>query len=214
MSVVTVSMAFLIRTFSSGIHTHRLLKLCVPSLNGIVRWWLFPEIGEELPLDSCTTTVVLNNPIFYTYINYDFKNNSFLLFKQNIWVCDDKVVTLSVQHPSLAYGRRGDKVSYNLSFRTRWRWMVTCQYTQRNGTCNTLPWTLAGIDRVTKKSLSDVSLLSAVVGGLWLKLKVKGCVWYLFGTAACRPIVSLPPSEFPSFISRGATHHIGTRDLC
>jgi len=22
------------------------------------------------------------------------------------------------------------------------------------------------------------------------------------------------PSEFPSFISRGATHHIGTRDLC
>jgi hypothetical protein len=196
-SVVTVSMAVLIRTFSSGIHTHRLLKLCIPSLNGIVRWWLFPEIDEELPLDSCTMTVILNNPIFYTYFNYDVKNNSFLLFKQNIWVCDDKVVTLSMRHPSLAYGRRGDKVSYNLSFRTRWRWMVTCQYTQRNGTCNTLPWTLAGIDRVTKKSLSDVSLLSAVVEGLWLKLKVKGRVWCLFGTEACRPIVSLPPVSSP-----------------
>jgi hypothetical protein len=24
------------------------------------------------------------------------------------------------------------------------------------------------------------------------KLKVKGCVWGLFGTAACRPIVPLP----------------------
>ena len=44
--------------------------------------------------------------------------------------------------------------------------------------------------------------------------KVKGRVWGLFGTAACRPNVPLPPSEFPSFISRGATHHLGTRDLC
>jgi hypothetical protein len=45
-------------------------------------------------------------------------------------------------------------------------------------------------------------------------VKVKGRVWGLFGTAACRPIVPLPPNDFPTFITRGATHHIGTRDLC
>ena len=44
--------------------------------------------------------------------------------------------------------------------------------------------------------------------------KVKGQVWGFFGTAACRPIVPLPPNEFPSFVSRGATYHIGTRYLC
>ena len=43
--------------------------------------------------------------------------------------------------------------------------------------------------------------------------KVKVRVWGLFSTAACRPIVPLPPNELPSFISRGATHHIGTRYL-
>ena len=46
------------------------------------------------------------------------------------------------------------------------------------------------------------------------ELKVKGHVWGFFGTAVCRPIVPLPPNEFLSFISRGATHHIGRRDLC
>ena len=30
-----------------------LLKLCIPPSNGIVRWWLFPEFGAELPLDNC-----------------------------------------------------------------------------------------------------------------------------------------------------------------
>jgi len=44
-----------------------------------------------------------------------------------------------------------------------------------------------------------------------VKVKVKGRVRGLFGTAACRPIVPLLTNEFPSFIS---THHIGTRDLC
>ena len=46
------------------------------------------------------------------------------------------------------------------------------------------------------------------------KVKGKCRVWGFYGTAACRPIVPLPPNDFPSFISRGAKHHIGTRDLC
>jgi len=41
-----------------------LLKLCIPPSNGIVRWWLFPELGAELPLDNCTPTVILNNPVY------------------------------------------------------------------------------------------------------------------------------------------------------
>ena len=40
-----------------------LLKLCIPPSNGIVRWWLFPEFGVELPLDNCTPTIILNNPV-------------------------------------------------------------------------------------------------------------------------------------------------------
>jgi len=44
-------------------HAPCLLKLCTPPSNGIVRWWLFPEFGAELPLDSCTTTIILNNPV-------------------------------------------------------------------------------------------------------------------------------------------------------
>ena len=48
-----------------------------------------------------------------------------------------------------------------------------------------------------------------------VKKKIKVRVWGLFGTAACRPIVPLPPMSSPhSEASRGATHHIGTRDLC
>ena len=47
-----------------------------------------------------------------------------------------------------------------------------------------------------------------------LSVKVKGHMWGFFGTAVCRLIVPLPPMSSPSFISRGATHHIGTRDLC
>jgi len=33
-------------------HAPCLLKLCIPPSNGIVRWWLFPEFGAELPLDN------------------------------------------------------------------------------------------------------------------------------------------------------------------
>jgi len=44
-------------------HAPFLLKLCIPPSNGIVTWWLFPEFGAELPLDSCTPTVILNNPV-------------------------------------------------------------------------------------------------------------------------------------------------------
>ena len=34
-------------------HAPCFLKLCIPPSNGIVRWWLLPEFGEELPLDNC-----------------------------------------------------------------------------------------------------------------------------------------------------------------
>jgi len=44
-------------------HAPCLLKLCIPPTNGIVRWWLFPEFGAELPLDVCTPTIILNNPV-------------------------------------------------------------------------------------------------------------------------------------------------------
>ena len=45
------------------------------------------------------------------------------------------------------------------------------------------------------------------------KVKVKGRVW---GLSALQHVGRLYPcpNEVPSFISRGATHHIGTRDLC
>jgi len=45
-------------------HAPFLLKLCKAPSNGIVRWWLFPEFGAELPLDICTPTIILNNPVY------------------------------------------------------------------------------------------------------------------------------------------------------
>jgi len=50
------------------------LKLCIPPSNGIVRLWLFPEFGAELPLDNCTPTVILNNPV-----------NRCCVFVGNVW---------------------------------------------------------------------------------------------------------------------------------
>jgi hypothetical protein len=44
-------------------HAPCLLKLHIPRSNGIVRWWLFPDFGVELPLDSFTLTIILNNPV-------------------------------------------------------------------------------------------------------------------------------------------------------
>jgi len=41
-------------------HAPFLLKLCLSPSNGIVKWWLFPEFGAELPLDNCTPTIILN----------------------------------------------------------------------------------------------------------------------------------------------------------
>ena len=35
------------------LHAPCLLKLCIPPSIGIVRWWLLPEFGAELPLDNC-----------------------------------------------------------------------------------------------------------------------------------------------------------------
>ena len=46
-------------------HAPCLLKLCVPPSSGIVRWWLFPEFDAELSLDNCTTTIILNNPVYF-----------------------------------------------------------------------------------------------------------------------------------------------------
>ena len=43
--------------------------------------------------------------------------------------------------------------------------------------------------------------------------KGKGHVWGLWH-CSLQADCTLAPCEFPSFISRGATHHIGTRDLC
>jgi len=64
-------------------HALCLLKLCIPPSNGIVRWWLFPEFGAELPLDNCTTTIILNNPVLNEnlvfkaqYINYMYTINT------------------------------------------------------------------------------------------------------------------------------------------
>jgi len=47
-------------------HEPCLLKLCIPPSDGIVRWWLFPEFGAQLPLDDCTPTIILNNPVLQT----------------------------------------------------------------------------------------------------------------------------------------------------
>ena len=45
-------------------HAPCLLK---PS-NGIVRLWLFPEYGAELPQDNCTPTIILINHLYiHTY---------------------------------------------------------------------------------------------------------------------------------------------------
>ena len=77
-SVPRYTRTLYIRTFSPPIHTHPvysylqfrdtqapcLLKLCIAPSNGIVRWWLFPEFGAELPLDNCTPTIILNNPVY------------------------------------------------------------------------------------------------------------------------------------------------------
>ena len=44
-------------------HAPCLLKLRKPPSNGIVRWWLFPEFGAELPLENFTPIIILNNPV-------------------------------------------------------------------------------------------------------------------------------------------------------
>ena len=79
---------------------------------------------------------------------------------------------------------------------------------------------LKAIIWVTSKVLYyDVSLNKTLTGReriklqLYVKKKLK---------VACRAFSALQPVgrlypcpiEFPSFISRGATHHTGTRDLC
>jgi len=46
-------------------HAPCLSKLCIPPSNGIVRWWLFPEFGAELPLDNCSPTIILKYPVHY-----------------------------------------------------------------------------------------------------------------------------------------------------
>jgi len=56
------------------------LKLCIAPFNGIVRWWLFPKFDAELPLDNCTPTIILNNPVFVVISqNIVFNNISNIL---------------------------------------------------------------------------------------------------------------------------------------
>ena len=62
-------------------HAPCLLKLCIPPSDGIVRWWLFPEFGAQLPLDDCTPTIILNNPVFIVQIA---KVSNFANFKHFI----------------------------------------------------------------------------------------------------------------------------------
>jgi len=66
-------------TFSSEYTRTVSLETVHTTFNGIVRWWLFPEFGAELPLDYCTPTIILNNHLplslslyIYIYI-YNFK---------------------------------------------------------------------------------------------------------------------------------------------
>ena len=54
-------------------HIPCLLKLCISPSNGIVRWWLFPELGAEFPLDNCTPTIILNNPVYFNWNSEDKK---------------------------------------------------------------------------------------------------------------------------------------------
>ena len=70
-------------------HAPCLLKLCIPPSNGIVRWWLFPEFGAELPLDNCTPTIIMNNPVYkvrtcikYLICQY-YKENTDIIFRQD-----------------------------------------------------------------------------------------------------------------------------------
>ena len=53
----------------------RLLKLYIPPSNAIVKWWLFPEFGAEVPPDNCTPTIILNNPV----LSQTFTQNLFTL---------------------------------------------------------------------------------------------------------------------------------------
>jgi len=46
-------------------HAPCLLNPCISPSNGIVRWWLFPEFGADLPLDNFTPKIILNNPVFW-----------------------------------------------------------------------------------------------------------------------------------------------------
>jgi len=82
MSAVMVSMAVLIRTFNSGIHTHPSLETAHTNfkLNFYV-WLLFLEFGAELPLDNLTPTMNLNNPHFRCKIIED--NVIYLSWRQS-----------------------------------------------------------------------------------------------------------------------------------
>jgi len=69
-------------------HPPCLLKLCIAPSNGIVRLWLFPEFGVELPLDNCTSTIILNNPVYiYIYIHTQTHRVSLSLEAPNYCLC-------------------------------------------------------------------------------------------------------------------------------
>jgi len=102
MSAVMVSMTVLIRTFSSGTHTHTpcFLKLCIPPSNGIVRCWLFPEFGAELPLDNCTPTIILNNLVFDVQYEYSAVHYECEIFLKHLVISEGILTKETYQLPS------------------------------------------------------------------------------------------------------------------
>jgi len=64
MSAVMVSVAVLIRTFSSGYTRTLSLETVHTALGWNCQMVVVSEFGAELPLDNCTPTVILNNPVF------------------------------------------------------------------------------------------------------------------------------------------------------
>jgi len=64
-------MAVLIRTFSSGIHTHPVSVHTASELN--CQTVVVSEFGAQLPLEGCTPTIILNNPIYIKLQHKQFR---------------------------------------------------------------------------------------------------------------------------------------------
>ena len=107
-------------------HAPSLLKLCIPPSNGIVRWWLFPEFGVELPLDNCTPTIILNNPVhIYIYT---------LVFMYSVYIYIGFMYSIRYSCPILV------KLEYfSTYFRKMFIYKISRKSVQRQPFCST--WT-------------------------------------------------------------------------